>query len=176
MHSLQPAGISADREKFTLLLPVQKDDVAECLDAARVAAGERGLEPKEEFHITVIGFKTGKILSDLYAHRSPAERAIIVQALHDLAAKITWEATPQRDGRVYIEKEYTFRNNKKEIRRSIIQLLEVPAMEKFYEKLNSALGTQFQTPPPHITLYTAGGVGIGIDTRADLEALHPEQL
>ncbi len=176
MNAIVPVSIEADKTKFTLLLKAGANDVAHWIAAAQGAAQERGLTAKDEFHITVIGFKTGKALSELYAHRSPTEQARIVQALYDMAKAISWQAAPLDGGLLYIEKEYSFRNNKKEKRSSIIQLLEMPGMQEFYTRLNAAIGTDFALPPPHITLFTGNGTGIGIDSLADLQELKPQQI
>lgn len=176
MQAITPVSIETDKTKFTLLLKVSAGDAAQRVAAAQGAAAERGLTAKEEFHITVIGFKTGKALSELYAHRSAEEQARIIQALHSLAKEISWEAAPIEGGLLYIEKEYAFRNNKKEKRSSIIQLLDMPGMQAFYTRLNAAIGTDFALPPPHMTLFTGNGTGIGIDSMADLEQLKPQQI
>jgi len=53
---------------------------------------------------------------------------------------------------------------KAEDRASIIQKVDVPAIDNLYEGLND-MGITVETPPPHITLYTAGNPnGIGVPT------------
>ena len=47
-----------------------------------------------------------------------------------------------------------------EIRQSLIQMIQVPDLEKFYKKLNLLLDTNFDLPVAHLTLFTTS-------TRAD---------
>jgi hypothetical protein len=58
----------------------------------------------------------------------------------------------------------------------------MPGLAVFYRRLNEILGVNLEAPPAHITLYTGGTnpatskMGIGIDTPAALNELHPERL
>ncbi len=61
-------------------------------------------------------------------------------------------------------------------------MVDLPGMKTFYETLNKILGTTLEAPPAHITLYAGGdhpktaGLGIGVNSQAELEKLHPTPL
>jgi len=69
-----------------------------------------------------------------------------------------------------------------EKRESIIQMAEMEKLNEFYEKLNSLLGTNFETPMPHVTLYTTSSLeenkskGIGIYSKSQFEELAHEKI
>jgi len=75
-----------------------------------------------------------------------------------------------------------------EYRKTIVGMCVVSNIDKFYRELNQEFGTNFDTQPTHVTLYTLGkNNGIGINNLHDLKHLtrnvtdeltaqHPELL
>lgn len=57
-------------------------------------------------------------------------------------------------------------------RRTVIELIDLPAMAAFHHAIARLLGDTLPVPPPHVTLYTAGGAkGIGLPNPAALARL-----
>lgn len=55
---------------------------------------------------------------------------------------------------------------------SLIERIELPAMDGFHADLGRLLGASLDVPPPHVTLYTRGDdAGIGVPDEATLAAL-----
>ena len=53
---------------------------------------------------------------------------------------------------------------------SIIVMVEVPGIRRFYREIGRILGREIEVPPTHVTLYTYGGLcGIGLPTQEDFE-------
>ncbi len=178
-----PEKVSFDEKNFTVLLDLDKIG----FDVARLqtAAESNGLTEKDEFHITVIGFKGGaEIKKSLKALGEP-ERAEKIQQLQALIDSTDWRFASE-PLQYRIAKDYPADPKKPgtepEHRESFIQIINVPALENFYSQLNALFGTAIECPPAHITMFTGGNVpenakqGIGINTAADLEKLDPQPI
>lgn len=118
-------------------------------------------QPKDEVHITVIGKALAKEISEL-AKRMPEIRTTIRKAIDET----DWSYKKiNKFYHVSKEKEKEDEEGNPRIlhAESIIQMVEVPQIEKFFEKLASILGHKIEIPPTHVTLYTVGDhKGIGI--------------
>lgn len=163
-----------DSHSYTLLLPVSRGAVAEGLELLAGTAQTLGIEPKEEFHITIVGFGGGKKIKSLYERSAPAAVREVEQALVALAESVSWSFELLPDF-YEVQKEYVFKHGK-ERRHSIVQLVALPGMAVFYTELNRALGQQLTLPLPHVTLFAKGGKGIGIDSQTDFERLNPVKI
>ena len=54
---------------------------------------------------------------------------------------------------------------------SVIELVEIPALDFYYRWLGDLLGRQLAVPPAHVTLYTHGKArGIGIPAARHLRS------
>mgnify|MGYP001608645131 FL=1 len=182
---LSPEGKSFDEGKNTLLLDLDKSTVD--LDAIKELAEKKGFEQKGEFHITVLGFKNGgEVKKALKALPEPERQNALVQ-IKSLVDSTDWNFTfdPKR---YHISKEYVSPDPKnkgaelRERRESYIQMVDLPGMKIFYDKLNAILGTNLEAPPAHITLYTGGDdkekskMGIGINTESEFLKMNPELI
>ena len=182
---LAPEGKSFDEGKNTLLLDLDKNSVD--LDATRELAEKNGFEQKGEFHITVLGFKNGGEVKKALKALPEAERQNTILQIKSLVDSTDWSFVfePQR---FHISKEYVSPDPKnkgaelRERRESYIQMVNLPGMKIFYDKLNSILGTNLEVPPAHITLYTGGDdkekskMGIGINTQSEFWKMNPELI
>lgn len=118
-------------------------------------------QPKDEVHITIIGKALAREISEL-AKRKPEIRFKIQKAIDETDwsyKKINKFYHVSKDK----EKEDEEGNPRIVHAESIIQMVEVPQVEKFIEKLESILGHKIEIPPTHVTLYTVGdhrGIGI----------------
>lgn len=180
--SLNPASISFDEEKFTLLLHIDEEAI-NFGDVSEIAAQNR-FEKKDEFHITVIGFKNGMTIREALDKLPKSEKQMALQQVRSLIARIDWSFTllPQK---YHLTKDYTFRTGAvatTEHRESYIQMVSMPDMMIFYNELNGILGMHLEPPPPHLTLYTRGDnperakAGIGINSQEEFLKLNPKPL
>jgi hypothetical protein len=154
-----------------------KKDVAETL----------GLLKKEEFHITLIGSKTGDDIL-LSLHDLPdVEKSNMLDKIYSICASFDWKATLKNEF-FFLEKDYASsspidpQSTISETRKSIIQMVEIDKMKDFYTALNTLVSKQYKEPLPHITLYTVSTRedkklrGIGVYSRDHFEHMHPQKI
>ena len=180
---VSPESKTFDAKNNTLLLRVKK----ESFDLNRIGeiAKEKGFDEKEEFHITVLGFKNGSEIKKILKKLPPEEQQTKLAEIQTLVDSTDWSFEPE-ESRYHISKEYKTPDPKNkgaeisETRESYIQRVRMQAMQDFYKKLNAILGSNLESPPPHVTLYTNGTdkekakMGIGINSEAELAQLNPE--
>lgn len=122
--------------------------------------GIEDFDPKEEYHLTVIGFPIGKKIKEASQEVQDKVKELIDNTNFTISLK------PEK---YKIKKTY-----KTGERESIIQLASVPEINNFYKKLSEILGEELPEPFPHITLATKGDkMGIGVTSKADFETLSP---
>lgn len=123
----------------------------------------RAFAPKEELHITLVGRELGAELRDVLGDRLESATRPAFEALD-------WSHA--RTGRrLLVERPDTTDEGGPGLVASVIELVELPALDFYYRWLGELLGRQLAVPPPHITLYThRKAKGIGIPTRQSLRA------
>jgi hypothetical protein len=169
-----PKEINFDDEKYTLLLKVENEFLD--LDKFKDLAQVNRLQSKVEFHITILGFKYGGVIKNLLDGFGNTERENSIYQLKSLIFNTDW-SFELKDEFYSISKKYP-----KETRKSLIQMIWLPSIEKFYQNLNSILETNFEMPPTHITLYVGGTnpetskIGIGINSKSEFKLLNPERI
>src|SRR3989338_447564 len=180
-----PESKSFDTKNNTLLLRIKKDSFD--LSSIGETAKQKGFDEKEEFHITVLGFKTGGEIKKILKKLPPEEQQAKLAEIQAIVDNTDWSFAPE-EGRYNISKEYKTPDPKNkgaeisETRESYIQKVRVQAIQAFYQKLNGILGSNLEPPPPHVTLYTSGTdkeaakKGIGINSEAELAQLNPELI
>lgn len=179
---IYPESVSFDEERFTLLLNI--DEAMIDLNGIAQTAARNGFDKKPEFHITIIGFKGGAAIKQALDKLSGERKPEALQKIQSLIKNIDWgfALLPQR---YHIKKDYMSRTSaavSTEHRESYIQMLSISDMKKFYDALNSILGTHLESPPPHLTLYTRGDdrerakAGIGINSQEEFLKLEPKLL
>lgn len=173
-----------NKEKFTLTLGVSQTDVD--LEELKDKAQAEGFEPKEDFHITLIGFKPGKTILEALEKMPNHERIFKGNQIQKLIDNTDWsfEMLPKK---YHLKKEYQFKNYDTgevipKTRESYVQMIELKSIADFYEQLNKILRTNLEIQLPHLTLYTKGTdpekskMGIGINSEKELNELNPQQI
>lgn len=167
-----------------LLMLVVPDKKFIALQAKPNEAEHLNLFEKDEFHITIIGSETGEIILKHIASLVEPEKSKLVEQLKELCETYNWQVFLLSEF-YYIRKQYEKNNDidlhsiNIEIRESIIQLVKIPRLAFFYKKLNALVNQKFETPFPHLTLYTTSTNedkklrGIGIYSKKDFNALEP---
>lgn len=152
------------------------------LDRVDEMARTNGYHRKPEFHFTLINNRAGKVVKQALEVLSKDQRQKAIDAINTAASETDWSASP---GEIYeVEKDYVATDDKggetsREHRASLIQKLDIPGMQTFYQRLNSILNIQIEPPPAHITLYSKSSDpknhtrGIGIETQKEMEEVHP---
>ena len=154
---------------FNALLRIPRPEIPEPIVAA---ADARGLKEKPEFHLSVIAFNSGAKIKKL-----------------ENAQKLKGEIKRMFEGRSWsyrltpayflIEKSYP---SPEHTRQSIVQKVELDDLEGFYRELNGITRLDFETPAPHLTLFTGAtdanfeDEGIGLFSGADLAKYTKEDL
>lgn len=149
-----------DSKTGTLLLGV---GTSESVDPAFKAKIEgQGFTPKDELHVTVLGFKQGGKLKKLLKRRPELSEEIAA-----LAGTVEWGLQPTGEHYV-LTKEVEGEDPKQ----SVIEMVECPGGAEFIQRLNEITGLGLEEQPPHVTLATKGDPrGIGVNTAQDLEAM-----
>src|SRR3989344_5838389 len=169
----------------TLLIGVDKkpEDIAN----VRAFAEKKGLLEKDEIHLTVIGSDTAEAIMASLKQLSPDKQAETLSKIKALADGINWKFNLDPEF-YYIKKEYNDPdpNNPAqtipETRESIVQTVKTENLAEFYGQLKKITGLEFETPLPHVTLFTTSTRedkkkrGIGIYSQKDFVALNPEKL
>ncbi|MCI5051287.1 MAG: hypothetical protein MRY57_03190 [Candidatus Pacebacteria bacterium] len=151
-------------EKQTLILGVEEISIPEQIQRF---ANKDNLIKKSEFHITLVGNRTGEIILEKIA-----ESNIAIEKLLNLGKKYNWDFS-YIDKYYYMQKDYDDHT-----RHSIIQPITLPDLEKFYDDLEQVYGLSFSRPYPHITYFAKGdkNQGIGIYSHTDFEKFKKQQL
>ncbi len=159
-------------QKYTALLPVEKNKIT--FQPIEEYARVNNFIEKEELHITLIGFKTGKALLDIRNLLAPEMQGKFDTFLKDLLEKIDWNFKEKGEYHHMVKK---FPNGD-----TCIEFVLMPEIEFLYRSINEITGQTFETPPPHITLFTKGTdpikskMGIGIYSQADFESYNPQKI
>ena len=145
-------------DEYTLVLPLH-----DAPPAAELSVDGRSYAPKDELHITLVGRELGNELRRALGDRLDAATRPAFEALD-------WSYARSGE-RLWIEKQETGDDGRQGTVASVIELVELPALDYFYRWLGELLGRQLPVPPAHITLYThRKAKGIGIPTRGRLRA------
>lgn len=150
-------------------------------------AEKMGLSRKETHHITVIGSDTAEHILEIMDSVSEEKRKDLFSRLEKLVQDTQWSYNTKPEF-FYIAKEYNDPDPEdpdktiREKRESIIQLINLPGLEKFYNELNKIFDDKMDVPFLHITLYTTSTRedkrtrGIGIYSRREFEDLGPQNM
>lgn len=170
----QGEGLEFKPDKMVLLLhviPKQED-----IDAMKTIARQEGLQEKAEFHSTLIGSDTGEAIAELLSALTPEEKEQKTTSIQKLCKEYSWVYVPRPEYYV-VTKDYG-----DEVRRTLVQLIDLPDMKVFYQNLNALLGTDFSLPLPHITLFSSSTNdenmlrGIGLYSKEQFRTLNPKRV
>ncbi len=174
-------NLQFNEEKATLLLKVTPS--TDSLNKTKKYAEREGLSEKKEFHTTLIGFDSGKIILEKInsLHRPKEETEKILIKIKELFESYKW-SYEFLDDFYKIDRKYDYDNKMSEKRSSIIETINLPDLENFYKKLNEIIDAEIPLPFPHITLYTNSIdkkyelSGIGINSKDQFVEMNPEKL
>lgn len=174
-----------ERDNALLMLIVDKDSID--LEAKVKEAEYFGLLKKTEFHITIIGSETGEVILNVLDELDGIQKIETKNKLREACESFFWQAF-LLDEYYYVRKHYNkdsainFNEPENEVRESIIQLVKIPRLSNFYERINSLFNQQFETPFPHVTLYTNSTRaekkmrGIGIYSKKHFKSLETKKI
>ncbi len=163
-----------DDSRCTLLLQIPSMVIPPEL---AVLAETNGLSAKSEFHVTLIGTRTGNRMTSALAALDPAPRGRLLERLTRLLPAIEWRFSPR--GLYYrAEREYAAPTEAlaPERRESYLELVKVPGIGQLYHECNALLNVRLPLPPTHVTLFAKGTNpataerGIGIETAEEFAA------
>lgn len=156
------------------------------LDLMKASADAHQLALKQEFHITMLGGKASKRITEILEN-SP-EYAQERGAIQELAEGMNFQFEFQPRF-FYLRRAYNDPNpidpqkTIPETRETIIQLVVVPQMHDFQEKLRNLVGMEEEIEAlPHVTLYSTSSRedkkqrGIGIYSIQDLEVSNAQEI
>ncbi len=181
MEDQKSSGIlEFDKEDVTLLLALGGEKQTPAY--VRAFAEQKGFLPKTEFHIMLVGTATGRDIFKRLNDKSTGEKKDILQKIEDLSRTFAWSFTPQEEYYAISRSLPATEGGAAEKRQSIIQAVILPDLALFYEKLNQLLGTNFEVPPSHITLFATSTRedkklrGIGTYSKEHFHSLNPMKL
>ena len=119
--------------------------------------------PKDELHVTLIGTRSGSIILD-----EIKQNKTIDQLLEKAFEEIDW--TFSQTGPVHI----LSRKKDNIVQKSIIMLIQMDGVTKFYNRLIELglVKDDIPVPPAHITMYTHNcPLGIGVPDKKTLNTL-----
>lgn len=153
--------IDFNEENNTMLVVLNRHQ--HHMEGHRGDARKMGFQPKDEFHITVLGYKAGKIITEqLNANRDLLEPRYIaavsefICSTHDYLED--FEIPVDCEMRI-IEKKYDY-----EYRKSLVYILDPAEHQlRFYHKMEALFpGIKQHLPIPHVTIGVDGDhPGIG---------------
>jgi hypothetical protein len=156
------------------------------LDRVSGLAQSEGFVPKNEFHVTIIGFRSGRKILEALKHFSASERDQKMQQIQQLADETDW-ALASKPKLYRVSKEYQAKNPETgspetEKRETIVQTLDLENLNNFSHRLSGIVGEDIVPQFTHLTLFTKGThperskMGIGIDIEEDFKKLNPELM
>jgi len=166
-------------DNFYFLLPVEKPEIPERIRA--VAEQEHMIE-KPHCHVSVVVEKSAV---SIRAAIDEGHIKTIVDLFESLPFEYALTDTFSLQEKKYDRKELDERglaDEPEQIRRSIIQVVDMPDIAVFYAKVSELLGISLEVPVPHITLFAWSDYepnkarGIGISSKADFEMFNQRFL
>ncbi len=168
----------------SLLIPFDERLVQ--LDRLQQTAEQEEFHRKPEFHITILGFTTGKELARSLGAMSESDRSEKISALQEIVSTTDWSPVGADGEILRIHKDYQTSDGNSittvEQRESFIQKIDLAGTKDFITRVNALLGTTFEVPVTHVTLYTKSTnpknatLGIGIKNNAEFDALKPTNV
>ena len=156
---LLPEGYSHHPEGYLWhVLPAEK---FEHLPETVLVEGKK-LDKKSEFHVTVANARS--IARDI-AGDDPIAVQRIEERLQAVLAEYLRETPIQFDGF-----EDDLRLAAVAERVSIAARCRMSNVEGYFERIRQELGKEYPLQPPHVSLYTATGLAVGINSTEEMEA------
>ncbi|MBS3922942.1 MAG: hypothetical protein KGZ37_07355 [Nitrosarchaeum sp.] len=171
-------------EKFYFLLPIEKPVVPERISAV---AQEKGLYEKTECHVSLVVEKSAVKIREGLAKSGNPER--VKAEILDLFNSLNFEYDLTNDYS-FQEKSYTreeldergLQDEPVHLRRSVVQVVDMPDVEIFYNKVSELLNIEIEIPVPHTTIFAWSDYekkkdrGIGISSKKDFEMFSKDTI
>jgi hypothetical protein len=154
-------GPQFDEESGFLVIDVDMDAYGYQREEVEYAGST--FEPKNELHITILSKDAAEAVSQhLQAH--PQDRDQVVRLIDDTQ----WDF--KKTGELYYIKEA-------EDVETIIEMVDMPVLDDFFQKLAGIVKEELEVPPAHVTLYMRGtDKGIGLATQEEFDRLVVEEV
>jgi hypothetical protein len=157
----QPMGTDFKPEEGFLVVRIDLEGYG--LPSYDVRYQGKGFRPKDEMHITIVSRQAAETVQ-AHLERQPGD----LKRMEDLIHDTDWSYR-KLDRFYYVIEEPG--------QETIIQMVEVPSLEEFYQRLGEILGRSLDVPPSHVTLFTHGtSKGIGLPTRQVFDELVKAQV
>ncbi len=128
-----------------------------------------------------MGGSTRRLVMDILDKFSDEKKEDVIKEIKNIFESLNWKYKPA--GIYKIQKEGYFDDSSiLEKRESYINIVNMPDIEVFYQKLNSLLKSDLPTQIPHITLFTKGErknpkwYGISIQSIEEFNNLKPKNI
>lgn len=151
-----PTQIKFNSHDCTLMLCLPQIAVPPHIEAIAI---EYGMQPKLEFHISVVVSDNARRVHALVDEFQQFSETL--QNLETLAHAQDWEYEKLEKYSLH-EEVYTSEKLEQSgkgdlpphVRRTIIERIALPGMQRYYEGLSALFGQKFEAPPAHITLFS----------------------
>lgn len=167
-----------DEENLYFSIILENDDTGKTVEPEALKSGFRRQDKR---HITILSGSTKQLLKDILNKLSLEERKNILEKIKNLLNNLEWQFKPKEIYRIrktgYIDNPTISEN-----RESYINMVEMPDMEIFYQKLNSLLKSNLPTQLSHITLFTKGErenpkhYGIPVSSIEEFNSMEPKKI
>ncbi len=183
-----PTSKTFKPQEFYFLLPVEKPEIPARI---RVIAEQEKMFEKPQCHVSVVVEKSAvSIRAALAAAEAKGDeperlKKCIIEFFNDLQFEYSLTDTFSLQEKKYDRAELDERGLSEEpeqLRRSIMQVVDMPDVIFFYRKVSELLGVTLEAPVPHITLFAWSDYelkkdrGIGISSKADFEQFNLKYL
>ncbi len=142
---------------------------------------EEGFRKQDKRHITILSGSTKKLLENILSKLSEKEKKNILGTIKNILESLEWKYKLKEIYRIkktgYIDNQNILEN-----RESYVNLIDMPDMNTFYQKINLLLKTKLPIQVPHITLFTKGErknpnwYGIPISSAEEFKNLKPQKI
>ncbi len=145
-------------------------------------AKREGFKRNKDFHITVIGIIAAKAIKSCLTKLDQTKRKKMLEKIQELLKSFNWSFKLSQRYHVKKNGKFNEKNDIIENRESYIQILYLPAMERFYSKLNGLMGLELDTQISHVTLFTKGEsknpdyYGIPIPSKEEFDNMDPQEI
>lgn len=181
----QPTNLRVDTDRHSFILDIEKPEIP-----LRVShrAEELGLIMKPEFHISILVNRNAQLLNRVLEQQQNPEVALnsLIETFHktDWSYEMTnvFVLHEQHYSLESLSENYGKTNFPAHTRRSIVQVVEVPSLSKWYDSVSGTLNEVFPEPVPHVTLFTWSDYepmmarGIGISSKEEFDQCTKEIL
>lgn len=177
---IKPTKPKMFQDKYSaIFLKRSEVDISE----VKLVALKNHFDEQVERHITITGGITEDAINKKMEEMgSEKAKKLFTSEIKALLGSFDWIFTPKDI--YWVKKKGTFGRDiiVAEEREAFIRAVEMPDMEKFYQKLNKLLETNIATQFPHITLFAktdrrdAPWMGIPIPSADEFKRLNPIKL